>query len=730
MEDYPNKSKERECVDMSIISTENPTSIENSTNIENPVNIGDPTVMAIILVLASIPVVFLVVEFMLRKYKKGYQGNTKIKVGNYVRYNFNILGKIFATYMIFLLITSWIYIRFVFFGLNNKSVFRMNIFATLMVMIFYFVLFKVEKNKKLILFFIMPITYLVGVVFFFFWGIIPAEDIYLFTVVIVINFGLILSETFLLWHLIWFYIQILRFRNPKPFQNENEIDLNDFQVVAIVPAHNEPIALVNQCVKSLAKVHFPQENMILCLADDSGYDRFKGIAKRINKMVHLHQKPRYNDQSMHNGDRIKHRISYMVFSEDIKRVETQEVSNYKAFNLNNCLNRIRNRLLDSKKIIISIFDSDYIIKPNFFKHMLCYIDPGNTVLLQTPQYYYNRRAMCAKVAFSTNELLYQCICTGIGRSNAQFLLGTNYLLSYDALRKTGGDYIENYTVEDVPTSLSLWFANNKVEKTYNEFLFVPHILTSGYGPEDIYNFLDQQLKWLWGSLQSIYLFWFPEKSDVEMPKKPDNISFSKRIHFFSTFTWYFMNTAFLLQFMLLLGSSIIAFLDHFWFQTKGIQYSYSPELYLFTLIFIFYPLIFLSFCSTGWKDTLSRIYSILITNFLAYDYAKECYRFIKNPKGERAGTSTKKEGFSGFDWADFKPQLVIMLLTLINIIFQIFLQNWILVSILGFLFLNYAVLPNLLNRLPDQPKSIESNLDLGKKTGNIRLSIKQNEKVN
>jgi cellulose synthase (UDP-forming) len=113
--------------------------------------------------------------------------------------------------------------------------------------------------------------------------------------------------------------------------------------------------------------------------------------------------------------------------------------------------------------------------------------------VQTPQYYANSRdGGIAAAAWAQQALFFGAIARGKDAHGAMFCCGTNVVLRRTALSSVGGFPTDSLT-EDFELSLRLH------ERGWTT-RYVPEVLVSGLGPEDMSSYVSQQQRWARGCL--------------------------------------------------------------------------------------------------------------------------------------------------------------------------------------------------------------------------------------
>lgn len=161
----------------------------------------------------------------------------------------------------------------------------------------------------------------------------------------------------------------------------------------------------------------------------------------------------------------------------------------KAGNLNHAL------ALTSSEFVV-VFDADHVPHSSFLQRTLGHMAHKDVAFVQTPQYYANAsRGGVAAAAWGQQALFFGPIARGKDGLDATFCCGTNVLFRREALAQVGGFPEDNLT-EDFLLSIELH------ERGWRT-VYVPEVLASGIGPEDMASYVSQQHRWARGCLSAV-----------------------------------------------------------------------------------------------------------------------------------------------------------------------------------------------------------------------------------
>lgn len=169
-------------------------------------------------------------------------------------------------------------------------------------------------------------------------------------------------------------------------------------------------------------------------------------------------------------------------------VRRAEHTGAKAGNINHAL------ALTGAEFVV-VLDCDHVPSEDFLNKTLPHFRT-DTALVQTPQYYANHATNpIASAAWAQQSLFFGIIARGKDGMNSMICCGTNVVLRREALEDIGG-FPEGSLTEDFELSLEL----HELGWTT---AYVPEVLASGLGPEDMAGYVSQQQRWSRGCLSAL-----------------------------------------------------------------------------------------------------------------------------------------------------------------------------------------------------------------------------------
>lgn len=265
-----------------------------------------------------------------------------------------------------------------------------------------------------------------------------------------ILYGLLLAaEVFNLAQAAGFWWTAVRAGAPPVTPAASALDVD-----VLIPVYNEAVEVVEPTIAAATAMRAPGAvRVVLC--DDGDRDEMEALASRYGA--------RYLRRPRHDGA--------------------------KAGNLNHALQY-------ATAPLVAVFDCDHVPDRNFLQKTIGHFEDRSVALVQTPQYYANAGDNpIAGAAWSQQALFFGIIARGKSATGSMFCCGTNAVFRRDALDAVGG-IPEDSVTEDFALSIKLR------ERGWNT-VYVPEVLASGLGPEDMASYVSQQHRWARGCLSAI-----------------------------------------------------------------------------------------------------------------------------------------------------------------------------------------------------------------------------------
>lgn len=225
-------------------------------------------------------------------------------------------------------------------------------------------------------------------------------------------------------------------------------------VDVLIPVYSEPVEVVEPTVAAARRMASDGPVQVY-ICDDGDSDEMQALAER-------------------------YQVGYL---------RRPEHTGAKAGNLNHALTRTDSPL-------VAVFDCDHVPDRRFLDYTIRHFARSDVALVQTPQYYANaRQNPVAGASWSQQALFFGIIARGKAALDSMFCCGTNVVYRRSALEQVGG-IPENSLTEDFELSIRLR------ERDWHT-VYVPEVLASGLGPEDMASYVSQQHRWARGCLSAI-----------------------------------------------------------------------------------------------------------------------------------------------------------------------------------------------------------------------------------
>ncbi|HEY6760049.1 MAG TPA: glycosyltransferase family 2 protein [Baekduia sp.] len=261
---------------------------------------------------------------------------------------------------------------------------------------------------------------------------------------------LILAETFNLVQAVGFWWTASRQRARPALRLTHDDGAPPPRVDVFVPTYDEPVAIVEPTIEAATRMR--GANVTVHVLDDGRSDAMRAMAAR-------------------------HGARYLV---------RDHRSGAKAGNINAALPRT-----DGEFVVV--LDCDHVPSERFLEATLGHLADARVAMVQTPQYYANARSnRVAAAAWAQQALFFGAIARGKDGLGAMFCCGTNTVFRRSALEDAGG-FPEDSVTEDFELSVKLHARGWRTA-------YMPEVVASGLGPEDMKSYISQQQRWARGCL--------------------------------------------------------------------------------------------------------------------------------------------------------------------------------------------------------------------------------------
>ena len=235
--------------------------------------------------------------------------------------------------------------------------------------------------------------------------------------------------------------------------------------------------------------------------------------------------------------------------------------------------------------IITIFDADFVPRPDFLLELVPYMDDPTIGIVQSPQFFDTPKQMnwIQRCAGSTQELFYRFIQPSRDALGAAICVGTSALYRRTALDAIGGFPKIGHS-EDIYTGL--WMLGAGYSTRY-----VPVAVSKGVTPSKLDNFIAQQYRWCEGSMSMLASRYFHTTPNLPLPA---------RLCYWSGFLYYICTA--LSSLIIPLPAIIMTWFDPQWIRPwNTIWLAGALALWL-----VFYPLVMRG----RWRIEVLRIQTV------------------------------------------------------------------------------------------------------------------------
>ncbi|OZD10801.1 hypothetical protein CH253_29620 [Rhodococcus sp. 06-156-3C] len=171
---------------------------------------------------------------------------------------------------------------------------------------------------------------------------------------------------------------------------------------------------------------------------------------------------------------------------------------------------------------ITIFDADFVPRPDYLHELMPYTTEDDVAIVQSPQFFDTTHRMnwMEYAAGATQVLFYRWIQAARDRSDASICVGTCAIYRRSALELGGGFSAIEHS-EDVYTGVDLMRVGFRTR-------YVPVVVSKGLCPETLDQFANQQYRWANGSMSLL-----KSRAFHKMP-----FTLRQRLCFWSGFLYY------------------------------------------------------------------------------------------------------------------------------------------------------------------------------------------------
>ncbi|ROT38005.1 family 2 glycosyl transferase [Sodiomyces alkalinus F11] len=250
-----------------------------------------------------------------------------------------------------------------------------------------------------------------------------------------------------------------------------------------LPVCKEPIEILNNTWRHIAKLDWPAHKLKVYVMDDGVLDEVRQLAESFG----------------------------FIYSVRDDRPRLRKAGN------------LRWTFARTNGDFFCIFDADFCPRPDFIKELIVeHLDDPKTAIVQSPQFFrvLEEQTWVEQGAGATQELFYRVVQVNRNRWGASICVGSNAVYRRAALEEVGGTAEIGFS-EDVHTGFGAVDRGWKVK-------YIPLCLATGVCPDSPRAFFSQQMRWARGSttLLTNGHFWV------------SNLTFMQKVCYLSGFLYY------------------------------------------------------------------------------------------------------------------------------------------------------------------------------------------------
>ena len=282
------------------------------------------------------------------------------------------------------------------------------------------------------------------------------------------------------------WAEALWIKERRRYMKVQPLTGDDLPMVSIhVPAYNEPSAMLKNTLNALAKLDYPNYEVLLIDNNTKDPTVWQPVQAHCEKL----------------GERFR------FFHQD-------PLPGFKAGALNFGLQQT-----SAEAEIIAVIDSDYIVDPRWLRDLLPQFNDPKVAIVQAPQDYSDGcqsvfKAMC----YSEYAGFFYIGMMTRNERNAIIQHGTMTMVRKQVLQQVGG-WAEWCITEDAELGLRIF------EQGY-EAHYIPHSYGRGVMPDTFIDYKKQRFRWAYGAVQTI-----KHHSGCLFSRRDCRLSLGQRYHF-------------------------------------------------------------------------------------------------------------------------------------------------------------------------------------------------------
>lgn len=347
-----------------------------------------------------------------------------------------------------------------------------------------------------------------------------------------------------------------------------------------VPAYNEPSDMVIQTLDALAKLDYPNYEVLMVdnnTTDEALWRPLEAHCRKLGfKFIHLENWP-----------------------------------GFKSGALNYALTQV-----DPETEIVGIIDADYVVEPDYLKDLIGHFKNPKLAFLQSPQDYrdFSGTDKFALACYQAYKYFFKLSMTSRNERNAIIFTGTMGLIRRDVLEQVGG-WDEWCITEDAEISL-------KILNMGYESLYIDRTYGRGLMPLNFEGLKKQRFRWAFGGMQVLRMHWRKLLPFSGLVNPENRMTFKQKFDYWSGgLQWLGDPLTFAFTVLLIIGAASYTLTQSVYLQTMAGATLFLPFVFIvFGLLKILWALrirlqcnlaqairAFLSLLSLTWVVTLACV---------------------------------------------------------------------------------------------------------------------------
>jgi len=289
------------------------------------------------------------------------------------------------------------------------------------------------------------------------------------------------------------------------------------RVAVQVPAYNEPLEVIQETLKALAALDYP--NLIVQVVDNNTPDpaNWQAVEAECKKL----------------GDRFQF-------------MHLENWPGFKAGALNEATRR-----LPREVELIGVVDSDYVVEPDWLRSVVGHFADPKTAFVQTPQNYRDwSDNRYLRGLYYSYQYFFEITMPARAHRNAIIFAGTMGVIRRGAFDEIGG-WNTDVVTEDAEASLRL------LAKGYLG-IYEPRAFGHGLMPLTFDGLKKQRFRWALGGIQILRLHW----RRLLLPPRGERLTGAQRIHYLLGNVQWFGDVLLTCFTLLLLATAVSIAMHH------------------------------------------------------------------------------------------------------------------------------------------------------------------------